>query len=204
MKNTSLAKTASLLLASASLLTVALTSCTPAEKPTEADKSVSASATAAPEASNAEKAATTVLNYSNGVKNNDSKLLCDSLDPRLINLTVQSFTSKTDTNPPNCEQVFSTILSNESQEKPQVVEGLNSSELAAKATEVSPTLYSFPGSIISKDDASTIFVADIDGNWKLTFDPADEDSVKQIEESMKAESSTPTPSSSAPASAPAQ
>lgn len=204
MKNTSLAKTASLLLASASLLTVALTSCTPAEKPTEADKSTSASATASPEANNAEKAATTVLNYSNGVKNSDSKLLCDSLDPRLIKLTVQSFTSKTDTNPPNCEQVFSSILSNGNQEKPHVVEGLNASDLAAKATEVSPTLYSFPGSIISKDDASTIFVGNIDGGWKLTFDPADEDSVKQIEESMKAAPATPAPSASTPATAPGQ
>lgn len=204
MKNTSLTKTASLLLASASLLTVALTSCTPAEKPTEADKSTSASATASPEANNAEKAATTVLNYSNGVKNSDSKLLCDSLDPRLIKLTVQSFTSKTDTNPPNCEQVFSSILSNGNQEKPHVVEGLNASDLAAKATEVSPTLYSFPGSIISKDDASTIFVGNIDGGWKLTFDPADEDSVKQIEESMKAEPATPAPSASTPATAPGQ
>lgn len=200
MKNNSIIKTASLLLASASLMTVALTSCTPSEAPSEADKKAAEVAAL----SEPEKAAHTLLNYANGVKNNDSKLICDSLDQRIINMTTASFTSETDSTPPNCEEVFSTILGDSQSSKPQIIDGLNEKDLAGKSTKVSETLYSFPSDAISPPQENStvgpIFVSKINDSWKISFDPAEETAVKEAEEELKKPSA---PASSSQATTPA-
>ena len=196
MKNPPSLKMASLLLAGASLLTVSLSACTPSEAPSEADKNASASVTVAPDAPNAEKAAASVVNYADGVKEKDSQKVCDNLDQRLIALTIDAVDPKTDgtKSTKNCKEIFDTVLG--SAETNNVIsDTVEVKDIASKGTEVSASLFSFPASAISADATSTLFVGNIDGTWKITFDPAEEAAVKELEEAK----TTPAPAAPAPA-----
>lgn len=191
-----------MLLAGASLLTVGLTACTPSESPSEADAKASNSVTVAPDASNTDKAAAIVVNYADGVKDKDSQKVCDNLDKRLINLTIDAVDPKTDgtTSTKTCEEVFDTVLGS-AETDTEVSDTINLADVASKATEVSPTMYSFPASSISADSESTLFVGNIDGEWKITFDPSEEEAVKQLEADKKTAAATPAPAASTPAPA---
>lgn len=200
MKTPKTFKMASMLLAGASLLTVGLTACTPSENPSEADAKASSSVTVAPDASNTDKAAVIVVNYASGVKDKDSQKVCDNLDERLINLTIDAVDPKTDgtSSTKSCEEIFDTVLGS-AETDTEVSDNINVADVASKATEVSPTMYSFPASAISADSESTLFVGNINGEWKITFDPAEEEAVKQLEAEKEAAKATPAPSASAPA-----
>lgn len=200
MKNSSPRRMASLLIAGASLLTVGLSACTPSESPSEADKKASSSVTAAPDASNPEKAAASIVNYANGVKEKDSQKICDNLDKRLIALTVDAVDPKTDgtKSTKSCKDTFDTVL-NSSETNTVVSDTIDVKELATKATEVSPTLFSFPASAISADATSILFVGNIDGTWKITFDPSEEEAVKQLEAEKTSPKATPAPAVTTPA-----
>lgn len=200
MKNSKSRRIASLLVAGASLLSISLSACTPADKPTEADKTTSSVATVSPDAPNSEKAAATVANYADAVKNKDSQKVCDNLDKRLIALTIDAVDPKTDgtKSTKSCKETFDTVL-NSAETNAVVSEGINVKDLAGKSTEVSATMFSFPASAISADSTSTLFVGNIDGAWKITFDPSEEEAVKQLEASKATPKATASPTASTPA-----
>lgn len=202
MKTPKTFKMASMLLAGASLLTVGLTSCTPSENPSEADAKASTSVTVAPDASNTDKASAIIVNYADGVKDKDSQKVCDNLDKRLISLTIDAVDPKTDgtSSSKSCEEIFDTVLAS-AETDTEISDNINMADVSSKATEVSPTMYSFPASAISADSESTLFVGNINGEWKITFDPAEEEAVKQLEAEKNAAKATPAPSESAPAPA---
>lgn len=200
MKNPTPFKIASLLLAGASLLTVGLTSCTPSEAPSEADKKASASVTVAPDAPNSEKAAAIVVNYADGVKQKNSQKVCDNLDPRLIKLTIDAVDPKTDgtTSTKNCKEIFDSVLSS-SETNNVISDTVEVKDIAGKGTEVSATMFSFPASSISTDASSTLFVGNLDGTWKITFDPAEEAAVKELESAKASPKAAPAPAATTPA-----
>lgn len=200
MKNTKIAKMASMLLAGASLLTLGLTACTASETPSEAPPTASPKVTAAADAPNAEKAAAVVVNYADGVKEKDPQQVCDNLDQRVITLTIDAIDPQTDgsTSPKSCTDVFTEVLNN-AETNTVISETVDVKGIASKATEISPTLYSFPASTISADATSNVFVGEIDGAWKITFDPAEEEVVKQIEADKAKPKTSPTPAATTPA-----
>lgn len=202
MKTPKTFKTASMLLAGASLLTVALTSCTPSENASEDTTKPSNTVTVAADAPNAEKAAAIVVNYADGVKEKNSQKVCDNLDKRLISLTIDAVDPKTDgtTSSKTCQEIFDSVLSS-AETNTVISDTVEVKDVAGKATEVSATMYSFPASSISADAESTLFVGNVDGAWKITFDPSEEEAVKQLEAQKSAASATPAPAATTPAPA---
>ena len=173
-------KTPYTLLTASIILGLGLSACSPsATSPSEQEASQSASASAVAEEQNLsdqQKAANSAIKYTEGIKDKDSKKVCDNVSPVMTKLMTTSSGAG------NCDDAVKNILQ-QTGEGVTISSTMDRDTIASQASKISDTVYSFPSELFTETAGENLFVESIEGAWKVTVDPAASDAVKQIESS---------------------
>lgn len=164
---------------------LALTSCTGTQQASEAPNDASATPAQEVELSEAQQAASVVIDYTEAIKAKDSATVCNTLDPQVINVAVSSLASMEEAAEKDCVATFDSLLAEVDESNTVIAETFELDTFAERAENVSEGVYAFPENLVIEGSSAKIFVKQIEGDWKISFDPDEAEAVQQIEEAAK-------------------